>query len=192
MSSRERWIVYPLLFLTLGIVMRDKVWPQSHFQAIGVTAENVDAYREISARTIRCSRLEVGQVQCRELSVGAGKGNDAIRLGVAADGDGLLQLAGKNGRPVVILGADESGETGMIELLDANSQPQVQLYSTSSGGKVKVVADPPAPSVTLGHTGPECGVFAESPELGYRMLLTLPWQTPSREPVEQGPAQETP
>ncbi len=195
MSRRERWIVYPLLFMTLGIVMRDKVWPQTQFQAIGITAEDVDAYRVISARTIRCDRLEVGQVQCRglsvgRLSVGGAKGTDAIRLGVAADGDGLLQLAGKNGQPVVILGADESGESGMIELLDADSQPQVQLYSTPSGGKVKAIADPSAPSLTLGHIGLEHGVFGELPELGYRVLLTSPWQFPSEEPAEQEPIQE--
>jgi hypothetical protein len=38
MTSRERWIVYPLLFLTLGIAMRDKVIPPQHFVAQAVTA----------------------------------------------------------------------------------------------------------------------------------------------------------
>ena len=54
MSCRERWSVYLLLlFMTLGIIMRDKVWSQSHFKAIGVTAEYAEVYRQISARSIQ-------------------------------------------------------------------------------------------------------------------------------------------
>ena len=51
MSSRERWIVYPLLFLTFGIVMRDKIVPQAQFQSA-----------EIAAGRIRCGQLKVDQV----------------------------------------------------------------------------------------------------------------------------------
>ena len=30
MSTRERWIVYPILFMTLGIALRDKIIRPTH------------------------------------------------------------------------------------------------------------------------------------------------------------------
>ena len=41
MSSRERWIVFPLLFLSLGVSLRDKLVPPSRSQAVEVHAESV-------------------------------------------------------------------------------------------------------------------------------------------------------
>jgi hypothetical protein len=41
LSSRERWIVFPLLFLSLGISLRDKLVPPSRSQAVEVHAESV-------------------------------------------------------------------------------------------------------------------------------------------------------
>ena len=47
MTTRERWILYPLLFLTLGIAMRDKVIPA-----------RLKAW-EITANSVSCGRLDV-------------------------------------------------------------------------------------------------------------------------------------
>jgi hypothetical protein len=55
MSTRERWIVYPLLFLTLGIAMRDQFLPTKRFGAVNLKAA------EITAQTIHCNNLEVMQ-----------------------------------------------------------------------------------------------------------------------------------
>ena len=41
MSSRERWIVFPLLFLALGVSLRDKLIPPNRSQAVEVHAESV-------------------------------------------------------------------------------------------------------------------------------------------------------
>ena len=39
MSTRERWIVYPLLFMTLGIALRDKIMPPAHLGNLGMQIE---------------------------------------------------------------------------------------------------------------------------------------------------------
>jgi len=43
MSERERWIVYPLLFLTLGIALRDK---------LGGTAKKIEAQRVVCEQLV--------------------------------------------------------------------------------------------------------------------------------------------
>jgi hypothetical protein len=55
MSTRERWIVYPLLFLTLGITMRDKIVRS----APGVP-------EEIVAKRIRCGELRTENLSCEQ------------------------------------------------------------------------------------------------------------------------------
>ena len=72
MSTRERWIVYPLLFLTLGIVMRDKIRAPGPFQA-----------NEVTAGQIHCGQLQVDQwlqgIAVRTFSAaGIAAGNTAL------------------------------------------------------------------------------------------------------------------
>ena len=97
MSTRERWILYPLLFLTLGTVMRDKFFGQKDFKALDVTApevtaENVTAYREITAHTIHCTQLEVGKLECRGIAVLGPNKSEAVRVGVVPDRGGRIEL----------------------------------------------------------------------------------------------------
>jgi hypothetical protein len=82
MTTRERWIVYPLLLLSLGIALRDKVVPPMHTTTFAVTAHKIEA------DTIRCNTLQAGQaefqtmaadkVSWKETSIDAGM----LRLGL--------------------------------------------------------------------------------------------------------------
>ncbi len=38
MSNRERWVVYPLLFLSLGVALRDKVKTEINIEQIACVA----------------------------------------------------------------------------------------------------------------------------------------------------------
>jgi hypothetical protein len=116
MSSRERWIVYPLLFLTLGIVMRDKIIPQAHFQSF--------QSQEIAAERIRCGQLQVDQVAIAARIVGR-----SIQCGE-------FSVAGPNGRPTVIILTDPKNKGGAIETLSLTGAPLVRLQPTESGGVV--------------------------------------------------------
>ncbi len=85
MSTRERWIVYPLLFLALGIELRDKMVPCSQIQTA-----------EVMAKQIRCEQLQVGQIFCDRVEAG----QSVCRS---------LAIAGPDGQPVVRAGADNRG-----------------------------------------------------------------------------------
>jgi len=130
MSTRERWIVYPLLFLTLGIVMRDKVMPLARFQA-----------SEVAAGRIRCNQLQVDQV------VSAG---GLVVQGIQC---GELLVGGPNGRPTVLVGTDAKTKGGVIETLSPAGAPLVVLQPTDSGGvvaasgfkRIGIVAPPEKP-----------------------------------------------
>ena len=59
MSERERWVVYPLLFLTLGIAMRDKMLKR--VETDNVVAEQVfselNVSKSLRSEEVICKRL---------------------------------------------------------------------------------------------------------------------------------------
>ena len=172
MTSRERWILYPLLFLTLGTVMRDKFFP---FTAPGISV------REIHAQRIRCRYLDVdGEVECRAMAVSGPTGKEAARIGVLTNGGGRLELRGNHGKIVAAAGSDDTGRSGLVETLDSDGRPQARLWSRECGGMVTTIGANRKIWLTLGHFGQGHGVFAESAALGRRMLLTLPWRFDTR------------
>ena len=57
MSERERWVVYPLLFLALGVALRDKM------------LKRVDTDSMIAGRGVASPVLNANRVICRELIV---------------------------------------------------------------------------------------------------------------------------
>jgi len=155
MTSRERWVLYPLLFLTLGIVMRDKF-----FQ--------------------RDTPIRARHILCRHLDVVDSNGQPQVQIEGIDDVGGVLKLYGAEGRPLVAMGPDETRKSGIIETYGAGGKPQVQLWSHQYGGMVTTAGAGTDVRLILGHYGPDYGygqnfgVFAESRKLGRRMLLTFP------------------
>ncbi|HYW79255.1 MAG TPA: hypothetical protein VE890_06735 [Thermoguttaceae bacterium] len=181
MTSRERWVVYPLLFLTFGMTMRDKVWPQPHF-----IANDMTAFGEITAGKIICSQLDVGrataqrlesiQSECQLLTLSDQHGRNAIRLGSGSNGTGRLELLATDGDVLVALGGDEVGESGRVETFADGGVPQTQLRSTEAGGLVTAIDAEENIWLILGHYADQYGVFAESAEARRRVPLTIPWR----------------
>ena len=91
MSQRERWILYPLLFLALGAALRDKLIP-SRLRPLSV-----------DAITVRCAHLEVFDPDDP-----APQPRAALRLG-AVEQAGYIELYDKSGHAVLSLGPDDSG-----------------------------------------------------------------------------------
>lgn len=142
MSTRERWVVYPLLFLTLGIALRDKIVPPSHFQAEEVTAN------KLHCGQLQVAQLQVGQVVCRELLVN-----------------------GPKGQPVVVAGTNVITQDGLVETFSASGTPLVRFQSTEGGGLVTTVGRGNQ-VVAMGFLDQNFGVFAQLPELGLTIPLT--------------------
>jgi hypothetical protein len=115
MSTRERWIVYPLLFLTLGIAMRDKIVQPNHLQT-----------EDIVAAQIRCNRLQVEQVLCGRLQSLTGVVAGAVQCNE-------LAILTPKGRPTVVMGTDSQTRAGAIETFSESGARQMRLPPVMPG-----------------------------------------------------------
>jgi len=182
MTTRERWVVYPLLFLTLGIALRDKILPPAQF----------------SAEKIRCNKLETAQAECQMVTAGSPAGNVGVRMGATANG-GRLEVLGPSGKVLVLVGAELGGRAGFVETLTPNQVPLVQLGSSPSGGHVTTVGQGGQTLVITGHQGKSFGVFAQVPGLLYPIplmsgpprLITVP-ELPEKSPPDARSPQKSP
>jgi hypothetical protein len=121
MTDRERWTVYPLLFLALGITVKDKLPP-----------------RHVDVEEVRCNKLVVADRQHKE----------QIILGATPRG-GLIQVRGERDSGLIALGyvnnlaalmfSDGTGkfrvppigwETGAEPQIPAAAQPEPAREST--------------------------------------------------------------
>lgn len=117
MTERERWTVYPLLFLSLGIAMRSHI----------------------------TSSLELHEMSCDTLksrTVKITDENDRVRLVLTAlrpgdGGGGAIQIFSEEGKPEVVLRALTHG--GLVELISAEGIKQVVLGVAPPGGFVETI-----------------------------------------------------
>jgi hypothetical protein len=135
LTSRERWTIYPLLFLALGVALRDKL-----------TAT-------VDSRFMSCEELEIvdrhGQLQMRLTSL---------------EGDsGKILLYGPDGRLALAAEAEKSLEPyasgGSLKVLDGGV-PRVVVSSGPAGGTVTTIDNERNLTVTLGHEVEQSGVMA--------------------------------
>ena len=82
MSDRERWTVYPLLFLTIGLAMRAVLVPPA-------TMGDIDAVRLV----------------CREIVVEDEDGTVVLHLGRVAGGGGRLEINDREGNALMAVGS---------------------------------------------------------------------------------------
>jgi len=136
MTSRERWILYPLLFLTLGIALRDKVLPRTV---------------PLAADTIICNHLEAGDAKCSQLQLTKHGGRDAIRLETVS-GDGKIRIFTRNGESVV-LGGDWLRKKPSAKAPPVHAQPTAEKWIDRLGRhwsmleewiEAKLTPEPPA------------------------------------------------
>ena len=137
MSTRERWIVYPLLFLTLGIALRNKILPPTRFGGMETTLKA----GEIDVRRIRCGELQAGRAIFNRLEAGRSECRELIVVGPA-------------GRPAIIAYADPKTHNGAIETFSATGKPLVLLRSTDAGGLVVTLNPSGRFSGIMGNTSP--------------------------------------
>ena len=129
MTSRERWTIYPLLFLALGhrcAARSLRLSTSADFNApIDLLGDDGKPRMQLSV-----SRQDGGQ-----LRVCDAKGNVVAVL--AADskfGCGQLALATSGGKTQVLIGAD--GDGGLLQTVSARGALQVLIHSESDAGEV--------------------------------------------------------
>lgn len=145
MTTRERWIIYPLLFLALSVALRDKL----------MRATVVD------------------RITCRELAVVDANGNTLLRLNgdtgytdsdVAAPPQlelaSLLSIVDSEGQPLLALGRDQEGGGAMLAAFSPNRRPTVILRSNNSDVRLDLLENNGELGLMLGHRGDKSGLFA--------------------------------
>jgi hypothetical protein len=127
MTSRERWILYPLLFFSLCMGAKSQ-FPA--FRGPVLRADRIEC-RELSSDFVAGDRIN-----CRELTASAGNGARQVQIGNAAGGGELVQLFGPFDRQAAVLGVNEQGGAVRIENFTG---AMVQLQSADGRGVVSVV-----------------------------------------------------
>jgi hypothetical protein len=204
MSTRERWIVYPLLFLTLGIAMRNQFLPTNVFKAMDLRANDIKV-NEFTAHTILCDGLVVrDKASCSRIEYKSAVGEQmaingflkSLQFRSTEAEFGKLAITDEQGQPVVAMQQDQNTKAGVIQTMLANGAPQVQIYSNGSGGIVNTIGHSGQVLVAMGHDGENFGVFAQFPQTGrpqfpittpsrFQSQPLLPKSTPNTQPEEK-------
>jgi hypothetical protein len=135
MSTRERWVVYPLLFFALLSSLKDQLALPTNGEFQSLT--------------------------CNQLTVESADGRPLLELGsssaAAGDESGLLVVYGA-------VPEDELTERRPIAASPARRPQRIVLGSESAGGYVRSFGSDPAPILKFGHEGAmrKSGTFAET------------------------------
>ena len=106
MSSRERWTVYPLLFLAIGLAVR----------AAALPAERLE--------TLTAGAVEAEQIVCREIVVTGTDGTVLVHIGrVVGGGGGRIEIKDATGVDAIAVGTRPADRDGAVERFDAQGRP---------------------------------------------------------------------
>ena len=125
MTTRERWTVYPLLFLAIGLAMRAQ-----------------SGTPDLDGR-LRCDVLEAASVICRELRVESADGPTLVHLGrVKGGGGGRIEIRDARGNDSMAVGTRSGRSEGGVEFFEEDGRESARLTST---GLDEPPPDHPAP-----------------------------------------------
>ena len=113
MTSGERWTVYPLLFLAIGLAMRAQ-----------------SGTPDLDGR-IRCEILEADSVVCRELRGESADGKTLVHLGrVKGGGGGRIEIRDARGNVSMAVGTRSGRSEGGVEFFERDGHESARLTST--------------------------------------------------------------
>jgi hypothetical protein len=125
MTTRERWTVYPLLFLAIGLAMRSQSG-----------APDLDG-------RVRVEVLDASSVICRELRVESADGPTLVHLGrVKGGGGGRIEIRDSRGNDSVAVGTRPGRSEGGVEFFDFDGAESARL---TAAGLDDPPPDHPAP-----------------------------------------------
>lgn len=106
MTSRERWTIYPLLFLAIGLAVRAVAVPEERFA------------------TAQIGDLEAARLTCREIVVNADDGTVLIHMGrVIGAGGGRIEIKDEHGVDAIAIGTRPRNRAGVVECYDEDGDP---------------------------------------------------------------------
>jgi len=125
MSNRERWVVYPLLFLAICLGAKD------HFP--GMQSSELIT-REVKCDVLTAKVIKGESITCNNMQANSAKGEPQIVLGQGKDG-GQLVVYGPDEKPAIVLGVIK--DAGALEASDFGGA-MLRLRATKEGGRLEV------------------------------------------------------
>ncbi len=164
MSSRERWIIYPLLFFAFCLAGRDQLAylrprvvkiPRLSCKVIeaksiggdimvagNLTGNSIQCKKSLEADTARVNMVDTGILRCERIEVESPDGQRVAELRPTDTGAGQLTLFGPDERPAVVLSYGESAHGGSAgKLKSVHSDGSQFMLQAAPGGGTLVVLD---------------------------------------------------
>lgn len=200
MSDRERWIVYPLLFLALGVALRDKFTRSiDGLMFLGGKAVQMDLERGV----IRARELDVNLVRCGAVRVEAGPKHPLVVLQAAAvrtkDGtsrpSGAISVYGQDGKEIIVLRANHALKGKFVRKSRPGDQDALVFdvqEVKEDGGMIEVFDGEKVLSLVLAHPVRESGLFAKNRKGQLARLSRVIPRQPVKQPAGNGTGGQQP
>jgi len=195
MSDRERWIVYPLLFLALGVALRDK-FTRSIDGLMFLNGKSMQA--DLERGVIRARELDVNLIRCGELRVEAGPKRPLVVLqgarvrtkeGVSRP-SGAMSVYGQNGKEIIVLRANHALKGKFIRKSRPGDTDEMVFNVQGvkeEGGMIEVFDGQKLLSLVLAHPVGESGLFAKNRQGQLVRLSRVIPRQPPKNPNPQTP-----
>ena len=151
MTDRERWTIYPLLALSLGMQVRDKVFP--------ITT--------VRAQSVHCRSLVVDGADGKPRITASGDGilrvlgddeRPKILLGSDQHQAGVVQVCGASGQVRAAIGVDEVQSVGTVSTLGSDGHPRVLIAAVDNSGMISTAGPGDRKLAELGIGKPWAGL----------------------------------
>lgn len=161
MTERDRWIIYPLLFLAIGLSLYARFFPANRLRARSMQCD------EISCRHVRilgASGREEASLNERGLlahgvRVTAPGGEQRIILSTLPPDVGRVEVLGAKGEPLVVLGSDPDSKVGEVALFGEQELPVAVLTAERGGGSLATFTDGGTRLVYVTHNNEGAGTI---------------------------------
>ncbi len=141
MSNRERWVIYPLLFLALGFALKPKFVPPENFKCQSIECDDLLVKDILLARrsaqigtllsvpVVRSTTVISSVAQVKTLNIVGDDGKSRMRMGtqVHLDAQGSAKADGATANNA------QTFDSGRLELYGKNQKPILVLASTDDG-----------------------------------------------------------
>ncbi len=203
MSNRERWIIYPLLFLALGASIRTHVFPSFDRLFTGdLQADDIQVSNRVKCDTLEVTksillrgddgqaRIVISDASNRsgQIHILGRDGKSIIAMGASKEtGAGQIHILGQDGTSAIALGTNEATGSGVIDVLNSESQLRVRITSLQGGGTIATFGAEERPLVFVQHNGQGSGTVIRYDSQGHQfgMLgLRIPDPPPQEIPVD--------
>lgn len=105
MTTKERWTVYPLLLLAIGLAVRGNTTMSSSVPAVSAGAVTADT------------------VFCKELAIITDDGQIVVHAGrVKEGGGGRIEIRDAQGNDAIAIGTSAESRDGSVEFFDAEGK----------------------------------------------------------------------